>query len=69
LIDGRTRRPCDDQVSASVVAPEAILADALTKIVLARRGAAASLLQKYNSSAFIIDREGRCAYVTDENAS
>jgi thiamine biosynthesis lipoprotein len=69
LIDGRTRRPCDDEVSASVIAAEAVLADALTKVVLARRESAADLLKTYDARAFLIDREGQCKYVAAGDAS
>ncbi len=63
LVDGATRLPCEDQLSVSVHAPTALLADALTKIVLARRESAAAILQRYKASALLLDREGHCRFV------
>ena len=63
LVDGVTRRPCDDRLSISVQAPSAMLADALCKIVAARREAAAPLLARHKASAMILDERGQCSYV------
>jgi thiamine biosynthesis lipoprotein len=63
LVDGTTRLPCDDQLSVSVHAATALLADALTKIVVARREQAAPLLQRHGASALLLDRQGRCQFV------
>ncbi len=63
LVDGATRLPCEDEFSVSVHAPTALLADALTKIVVARREDAAPILQRHRASALLLDREGRCQYV------
>ena len=67
LVDGATRLPCEDEFSVSVHAPTALLADALTKIVVARRENAAPILQRHGASATLLDREGRCQFVAAEN--
>ena len=61
LVDGRTRLPCDDSLSISVVAPEAACADALTKIVFAMRDDAAPLLAARGATALVLDRRGKCS--------
>jgi thiamine biosynthesis lipoprotein len=66
LVDGTTRLPCEDEFSVSVHAPTALLADALTKIVVARREQAAPILQRHSASALLLDREGRCQFVATE---
>ena len=63
LVDGVTRLPCDDQLSVSVQAPTALLADALTKIVFARHEQAAAILQHHHASALILDRAGQCQFI------
>ena len=66
LVDGVTRLPCDDRLSVSVQAPEAMLADALCKIVTARREASAAILSSYHASALILDERGQCTMVATE---
>jgi thiamine biosynthesis lipoprotein len=66
LVDGATRLPCEDEFSVSVHAPTALLADALTKVVVARREQAAPILQRHGASALLLDREGRCQFVAVE---
>ena len=68
LVDGVTRLPCDQELSVSVQAPTALLADALTKIVFARREQAASIHQRHHASALILDREGQCQFVAADAA-
>src|SRR6185295_9720484 len=63
LVDGVTRRPCDDRLSVSVHAPSAMFADALCKIVAARRDSSAPLLERHGASALILDERGQCRYV------
>lgn len=66
LVDGVTRLPCDDRLSVSVQAPEAMVADALCKIVTARREASAAILSSYCASALILDERGQCTMVSTE---
>ncbi len=66
LVDGVTRLPCDDRLSVSVQAPEAMVADALCKIVTARREASAPILSSYHASALILDERGQCTMVATE---
>lgn len=66
LVDGVTRQSCDDEFSVSVYAPTALLADALTKVVAARREKAAPILHHHKASALLLDREGHCQYVAVE---
>lgn len=54
LIDGSTGAPIDSEASVSVIAPSCMLADALTKIVLASGDVAHSLLPRFGARAFII---------------
>jgi FAD:protein FMN transferase len=54
LIDSRTGSPIIDRVSASVHAPNCMLADALTKVVLASANPDHVLLQQFDATAFII---------------
>jgi thiamine biosynthesis lipoprotein len=55
LVDGRTRRPVDASLSASVIAPTALIADALTKVVLVLGSGANSILLRHEASAMILD--------------
>jgi len=57
LINGQTRRPCVDDVSATVIARDCLTADALTKIVLALREAARPVLACYGADALLIERD------------
>jgi len=63
LVDGVTRQPCGEDCSISVHAPTALLADALTKIVVARRAEAAAILRRHRASALLLDHAGRCQFV------
>lgn len=58
LVDGRTRQPLDASLSACVIAPTALIADALTKVVLALGEGANSILGRHGASALILDRCG-----------
>jgi thiamine biosynthesis lipoprotein len=52
-LDGRTRRPVGTRSFVTVVAPSCVLADALTKVVLARHDAAAPLLRRHGGTAYL----------------
>jgi FAD:protein FMN transferase len=65
LIDGRTRRCSGLGVSASVVARTAMVADALTKVVLALRHDAAPILARYAAGAFLLGDDGACSISGD----
>jgi thiamine biosynthesis lipoprotein len=69
LVDGRTRLPCDDTLSVTVHAPDALFADALTKVVFALREASAPILQRHNASALLIDHAGQCAFIAAEKSA
>lgn len=58
LLDGRTRQPLDPDTSVSVMAPTALLADALTKVVFALGPASETLLQRHGASALVLDSHG-----------
>jgi thiamine biosynthesis lipoprotein len=58
LVDGRTRQPHDASLSASVIAPTALVADAMTKVVLALGPKANSVLCQYEAVAIICDSRG-----------
>jgi thiamine biosynthesis lipoprotein len=58
LVDGRTRQPLDASLSASVIAPTALIADALTKVVLVLGFGANSILLHHEASAMILDSRG-----------
>ncbi len=59
LIDGRTRHPADVRRSASVIAPTAALADALTKIVLfAPPPVSNELLARHKAACVLLDEAG-----------
>jgi thiamine biosynthesis lipoprotein len=50
-LDGATRTPVDPALSVSVLADTCMVADALTKVVLADRVSAAPLLHRYGAEA------------------
>lgn len=54
LVNGRTGEPMTAATSASVRAPSCMLADALTKVVLASCDAAHPVLRQFGATAFII---------------
>ncbi len=56
--DGVTRVGVDRRIRVSVVAPDCMTADALSKIVLANPGLAESLLPQYRAVAYINDPHG-----------
>jgi len=58
LVDGRTRQPLDASLSTCVIAPTALIADALTKVVLALGPEADSILRRYRAFAMILDSRG-----------
>ena len=60
LLDGRTRQPAAVRHSASVIAPTAALADALTKIVLfARPSLSTALLARHDAACVLLDVAGK----------
>jgi thiamine biosynthesis lipoprotein len=58
-VHGRTRRPCLRSFSVSVSARTCLIADALTKVVLALGRASAQLLAELRATAFIVRADGR----------
>lgn len=58
LVDPLRRVSLGNQVSATVCAPRAIWADALTKVVLADADAARPLLRRFRAQAAIVDGDG-----------
>lgn len=54
LVDGRSAQAVTTAVSATVRAPTCMIADALTKVVLASGNAAHPLLRAFDATAFII---------------
>ncbi|MET3116429.1 thiamine biosynthesis lipoprotein [Undibacterium sp. GrIS 1.8] len=54
LVHGQTGAAMLDKVSVSVVAPQCILADALTKVVMASADAGHACLAQFDAHAFII---------------
>ena len=52
-VDGRDRRPVGAHVFASVVAERCVVADALTKIVLALADRSEELLREYGATAYL----------------
>jgi thiamine biosynthesis lipoprotein len=52
-LNGLTRRACDSRVTVSVQAKRCVIADALTKIVLADAAAAAPLLRRFRAVAHV----------------
>jgi thiamine biosynthesis lipoprotein len=57
LIDGRNGRAMTQPESVSVIAPNCMIADALTKIVIASKEAQHPLLNQFNAQAFIIKED------------
>jgi thiamine biosynthesis lipoprotein len=58
LLDGRTGQSERELISVSVAAAECMAADALTKVVFARRENAAGLLAQYQADALLLERDG-----------
>ena len=58
LLDGRGEHEIGDDISATVCAPRAIWADALTKVVLADAGAALPLLRRVGAQAVLLRADG-----------
>jgi thiamine biosynthesis lipoprotein len=58
LIDGRARRVVSDSLSVTVAAEDCMTADALTKVVFARREKARPLLLRYRADALLLERNG-----------
>jgi thiamine biosynthesis lipoprotein len=58
VIDPRTGAPVASHLGATVRAPTCMLADALTKVVMATGEAAAPLLAAYGASAIIVSEHG-----------
>ena len=54
VVDPSTGAACEDRGSASVVAPTAMLADALAKVVLLRGARARALLRRYDAHALVL---------------
>jgi thiamine biosynthesis lipoprotein len=69
LFDGRNRRGLPSNISVSVAADECMIADALTKIVVALREGAAPLLKRYHASALILDWGGAPHWVFQTHAA
>ena len=59
LLDGRGGQEIGDDVSATVCAPRAIWADALTKVVLADADASLPLLRRIGAQAMLLHADGR----------
>ena len=55
LIDGRTGDAVTDNVSVSVIAPSCMIADALTKIIIASGDTQHPLLEQFNAEALLIE--------------
>jgi thiamine biosynthesis lipoprotein len=58
-IDGRSRRPTASGRFVSVVAEHCVIADALTKVVLALEGQSEPVLRQYRASAHLLDCQGQ----------
>jgi thiamine biosynthesis lipoprotein len=58
ILDARTGRAACDFISVTVGAANCMTADALTKVVFALRGKAASLLARYSADALLLERDG-----------
>jgi FAD:protein FMN transferase len=52
-VSGRTRRAVDARTTVSVLAPRCVIADALTKVVLADEAAGAPLLRRFHAVAHV----------------
>jgi len=57
FLDGRTRTPILNRMSATICARDCMTADALTKIVLAMRHEARPILRKHRARAFLFSGE------------
>lgn len=57
FLDGRTRRPILNRMSATICAHDCMTADALTKIVLAMSHEARPILRKHRARAFLFSGE------------
>lgn len=57
-LDGRTRQPAVAARFACVVAPQCVLADALTKVVLARGSESAAVLRRFGGLAYLWNGHG-----------
>ena len=55
LIDGRTGNAVADNLSVSVIAPNCMIADALTKVIIATQDSHHPLLDRFEAQAFIIE--------------
>lgn len=58
LIDVQNGGSLGERCSVTVCAPRAIWADALTKVVLAKKEASVAVLQRLSASALILERNG-----------
>ena len=58
VIDPRTRAPARPIAGATVRAPSAMMADALTKIVMIEGDTAAALLDRFRASALLVRSDG-----------
>ncbi len=67
-VDGRTRQPVLRSFSVSVRAPSCLVADALTKVVLARGAAAASVLGQFGATAYIVRPDNQLSYCEERTA-
>ena len=63
LIDPRNGTICARGLSITVLAPTALLADALTKVVAIDPEAACPLLARYRARAVILDTQGRAVWL------
>ena len=69
VFDPRSRAPASLIAGASVRAPSAMLADALTKIVMIEGEAAAALLEHFGASALMVCRDGDLRVTTSWQAA
>jgi FAD:protein FMN transferase len=58
VFDARAHAPASTFAGATVRAPTAMLADALTKVVMIEGEAAATLLERFGASALLVRRDG-----------
>ncbi len=63
LLDPRTGTACGHGLSITVLAPTALLADALTKVVAVDPTAARPLLARHRARAVILDTRGRAVWL------
>ena len=56
--DGRSRAMLGIRRAATVIAPDCMVADALTKVVLSDPAAAAPVLRRYGATACAIEADG-----------